>query len=132
LAGNFAICPPALSQLAAVAAFDAYDELDANVARYRANRDLLLRRLPEIGLDKIAPPDGAFYIYADVSRWTDDSLAWGAQLLADAGVAVAPGIDFDPADGGKFIRLCFAGDGADIDRAVDRLGDWLARQPRLS
>jgi aspartate/methionine/tyrosine aminotransferase len=132
LAGNFAICPPALSQLAAVAAFDAYDELDANVARYRANRDLLLRRLPEIGLDRIAPPDGAFYIYADVSRWTDDSLAWGAQLLADAGVAVAPGIDFDPADGGKFIRLCFAGDGADIDRAVDRLGDWLARQPRLS
>jgi aspartate/methionine/tyrosine aminotransferase len=129
LAGNFAICPPALSQLAAVAAFDAYDELDANVTRYRANRDLLLRRLPEIGIDKIAPPDGAFYIYADVARWTDDSLGWASRLLQEAGVAVAPGIDFDPRDGGKFIRLCFAGDGADIDRAVDRLGGWLARQP---
>jgi len=132
IAGNFAICPPALSQLAAVAAFGAYDELDANVARYRANRDLLLRRLPEIGLDKIAPPDGAFYIYADVSRWTDDSLSWVSGLLQDAGVAVAPGIDFDPLDGGRFIRLCFAGDGADIDRAVDRLGEWLARQPARS
>jgi aspartate/methionine/tyrosine aminotransferase len=132
LAGNFAICPPALSQLAAVAAFDAYDELDANVARYRANRDLLLRRLPEIGVDRIAPPDGAFYIYADVSRWTDDSLTWASRLLQEAGVAVAPGIDFDPVDGGKFVRLCFAGDGADIDRAVDRLGDWLARQPTRS
>jgi aspartate/methionine/tyrosine aminotransferase len=125
LAGNFAICPPTLSQLAAVAAFDAYAELDANVDRYRANRELLLRRLPEIGLDKLAPADGAFYVYADVSRWTDDAMAWTARLLDETGVAVAPGIDFDPVDGGKFIRFCFAGDGRDIARGVEELGKWL-------
>ncbi|MCW2496626.1 aminotransferase class I/II-fold pyridoxal phosphate-dependent enzyme [Jatrophihabitans sp.] len=125
LAGNFAICPPALSQLGAVAAFDAYDELDANVARYAANRELLLRRLPEIGLDRLAPADGGFYVYADVSRWTDDSMGWAARLLAETGVAVAPGVDFDPADGTRFIRMCFAGDIAAIDRGVDLLGGWL-------
>ena len=130
LAGNFAICPPALSQLAAVAAFDAYPELDANVARYAGNRDLLLRRLPEIGLTRLAPADGAFYIYADVSEWTTDAMGWAARLLDEAGVAVAPGLDFDPVDGGRFIRLCFAGDGPTIDRAVDKVGDWLAAQPR--
>ncbi|HJQ44667.1 MAG TPA: pyridoxal phosphate-dependent aminotransferase [Jatrophihabitantaceae bacterium] len=129
LAGNFTICPPALSQLAAVAAFDSYPELDANVARYAANRELLLRRLPDIGLDRLAPADGAFYIYADVSRWTSESMSWSARLLDEAGVAVAPGLDFDPIDGGKFIRMCFAGDGADIDRAVTLFGDWLSIQP---
>ncbi|MDT4945888.1 MAG: hypothetical protein QOH14_2621 [Pseudonocardiales bacterium] len=129
LAGNFAICPPALSQLAAVAAFDAYDELDANVQRYAANRAMLLDALPAIGLDRIAPPDGAFYIYADVSRWTSNSLAWAARLLAEAGVAVAPGVDFDPVDGGRFVRMCFAGDGGEIAQAVDLFGEWLERQP---
>jgi aspartate/methionine/tyrosine aminotransferase len=129
LAGNFMICPPALSQLAGVAAFEAYDELDANVARYAANRELLLRRLPQIGLDRLAPADGAFYAYADVSRWTDDSLTFAARALDECGVAVAPGLDFDPVDGGKFVRMCFAGDAADIDRGVTLLGDWLARQP---
>ncbi|MDT4892902.1 MAG: hypothetical protein QOE97_1937 [Pseudonocardiales bacterium] len=128
LAGNFTICPPALSQFAAIAAFTAHDELRANVARYRANRDLLLRRLPEIGLDRLAPADGAFYVYADVSRWTDDSLAWSARMLAEAGVAVAPGVDFDPVDGGKFIRMCFAGDGGQIEQGVQLMGEWLARQ----
>jgi aspartate/methionine/tyrosine aminotransferase len=131
LAGNFAICPPALSQLAAVAAFEAYDELDANVARYAANRDRLLRRLPEIGLDRLAPADGAFYVYADVSAWTSDSLTWARRLLDETGVGLAPGVDFDPVDGGKFVRMCFAGDGAEIERAVDVLGAWLAREPRL-
>ncbi len=129
LAGNFTICPPALSQLAAVAAFDAYDELDANVARYAANRARLLAQLPAIGLDRLAPADGAFYVYADVSRWTSDSLTWAARLLDETGVAVAPGIDFDPVAGGRFIRMCFAGDGAEIDRAVALLGGWLDRQP---
>lgn len=128
LAGNFAICPPALSQLAAVAAFDGYDELDANVARYAANRELMLQALPAIGLDRLAPADGAFYLYADVSRWTDDSLTWARRALDECGVAVAPGIDFDPVDGGRFIRMCFAGDGADIARAVDLFGAWLDRQ----
>jgi aspartate/methionine/tyrosine aminotransferase len=128
LAGNLALCPPTLAQHAAVAAFDAYAELDANVARYRANRDLLLERLPAIGLDRLAPADGAFYIYADVSRWTSDSLAWGARLLDETGVAVAPGIDFDTAEGGMFIRMSFAGDTAELEAAVGVLGDWLARQ----
>ncbi|MDQ6849991.1 MAG: aminotransferase class I/II-fold pyridoxal phosphate-dependent enzyme, partial [Actinomycetota bacterium] len=131
LAGNFAICPPALSQIAAVAAFDSYEELDANVERYAANRSLMLRRLPEIGLSRLAPADGAFYIYADVSRWTSDSLSFGARLLQETGVALAPGIDFDPIDGGKFIRMCFAGDGAEIAQAIDLLGVWLIRQPTL-
>jgi aspartate/methionine/tyrosine aminotransferase len=125
LAGNFTICPPALSQFAAIAAFTAHEELRANVTRYADNRALLLDALPSIGITKIAPPDGAFYIYADVSEWTDDSLAWSARLLAEAGVAVAPGVDFDPLDGGKFIRMCFAGDGAEIRRGVEILGEWL-------
>jgi aspartate/methionine/tyrosine aminotransferase len=129
LAGNFTICPPALSQLAAVAAFDAYDDLDANVARYARNRSRLLAQLPAIGLDRLAPADGAFYVYADVSRWTSDALAWSARLLDETGVAVAPGLDFDPVDGGRFIRMCFAGDGDEIDHAVALLGDWLAREP---
>lgn len=125
LAGNFTICPPALSQLGAVAAFDAYDELDANVARYADNRRRLLECLPGIGLDRLAPADGAFYVYADVSRWTDDSLTFAARLLDEAGVAVAPGVDFDPVEGGKFVRMCFAGDGDEIERAVRLIGAWL-------
>ncbi|MEP7019310.1 MAG: aminotransferase class I/II-fold pyridoxal phosphate-dependent enzyme [Pseudonocardiales bacterium] len=125
LAGNFTICPPALSQAAAVAAFDAYDELDGNVARYQVNRDLMLTRLPAMGVDKIAPPDGAFYIYADVSQWTHDSLGWCARLLAETGVAAAPGVDFDPVDGGHFIRMCFAGDTTEINSAMDALEGWL-------
>jgi aspartate/methionine/tyrosine aminotransferase len=128
LASNFALCPPTLAQYAAVRAFDAYAELDANVARYRANRDLLLERLPTIGLDRLAPADGAFYIYAEVSHWTADSLAFGARLLDETGVAVAPGIDFDPVDGGKFIRISFAGDSTEIAEAVEVLGEWLAKQ----
>jgi aspartate/methionine/tyrosine aminotransferase len=129
LAGNFTICPPALSQLAAVAAFDAYDELDANVARYAENRQRLLAQLRSIGVDRIAPSDGAFYVYADVSRWTDDSLSWAARLLDETGVALVPGLDFDPVDGGRFVRLCFAGDGDEIEQAIDRFGTWLAGQP---
>ena len=125
LASNFTLCPPTLPQHAAIAAFDAYAELDANVEHYRANREFLLARLPEVGLDRLAPADGAFYIYADVSKWTDDSLAFGARLLTETGVAVAPGIDFDPVDGGRHIRLSFAGDKAEIATAVDLLGEWL-------
>jgi aspartate/methionine/tyrosine aminotransferase len=126
LASNFTLCPPTLPQHAAVAAFDAYAELDANVEHYRANREFLLARLPAIGLDRLAPADGAFYVYADVSKWTDDSLAFGARLLTETGVAVAPGIDFDPVDGGRYIRLSFAGDAAEIATAVDLLGEWLS------
>lgn len=126
LAGNYAICPPALSQLAAVEAFQAHDELEANVARYATNRQLLLDGLPAAGLSKLAPADGAFYIYADVSEYTEDSLRWVRTLLADTGVALAPGIDFDPRNGHRFARLSFAGDTAEIATAIDVLGDYLA------
>ena len=126
LSGNYAICPPALSQLAAVSAFRAHDELEANVARYATNRRLLLEGLPAAGLKHLAPADGAFYIYADVSDFTDDSLSWVRTLLADTGVALAPGLDFDTARGNRFARLSFAGDTAEIVAAIDVLGDYLS------
>jgi aspartate/methionine/tyrosine aminotransferase len=130
LAGNLALCPPTLAQLAAVGAFEAYAELDANVARYRRNRDMMTTRLPAIGIDRIAPAEGAFYLYADVSRWTSDSLTFAMRLLDETGVALASGVDFDPVDGGRFIRMCFAGDHGEISRAIDLLGDWLAAERR--
>ncbi|MBB4687498.1 pyridoxal phosphate-dependent aminotransferase [Amycolatopsis jiangsuensis] len=127
LTGNFTICPPALSQHAAVAAFtpESYAEADAHVAHYRGNRDRLFAGLKSIGIDKLAPADGAFYAYADVSEYTTDSLSWCQRLLADTGVAIAPGIDFDPTDGGRFVRFSFAGTAADLDEGVRRLGAWL-------
>ncbi|PXY31471.1 pyridoxal phosphate-dependent aminotransferase [Prauserella muralis] len=127
LTGNFNICPPALAQQAAVAAFtpESYAELDGHVAHYRANRDLLLKGLAEIGLDRVAPVDGAFYAYVDVSAHTDDSLSWCQRLLADTGVAITPGIDFDPVEGGRFVRFSFAGDSGQLAEGVRRLGDWL-------
>ena len=125
LAGNFALCPPTLSQLAAVGAFDAYGELDANVANYAANRELMTARLPEIGITRFAPVDGAFYVYADVSDWTDDSLGLAPRLLEDTGVALTSGVDFDPVHGDRFIRMCFAGDHDEIATALELLGQWL-------
>lgn len=129
LTGNFTICPPALSQRAAVAAFsdESYAEADGHVARYRGNRDLLLSGLPDLGIDKIAPADGAFYVYADVSAFTDDSMAFCRRLLADTGLAIVPGIDFDPLDGDHFVRMSFAGSAADMTAALSRLGGWLDR-----
>jgi aspartate/methionine/tyrosine aminotransferase len=131
LAGNFALCPPTLSQLAGIGAFDSYAELDANVAQYVANRDLMVSRLPQIGIERFAPVDGAFYVYADVSSRTSDSLELTGRLLADTGVAVASGVDFDPRHGGQFIRMCFAGRPAELSDALDLLGGWLARQPLI-
>jgi aspartate/methionine/tyrosine aminotransferase len=127
LSGNFAICPPAIAQYAAVAAFEpeSYTELDGHVAHYRSNRDLLVTGLKQIGLDKVAPIDGAFYAYIDVSAYTTDSLSWCQRLLAETGVAIAPGIDFDPVDGGKFVRISFAGAEADVEEGVRRIGAWL-------
>lgn len=129
LTGNYNICAPALAQRAAVAAFtpESYVELDANVARYRTNRDVLLSGLAEIGLGKVAPVDGAFYAYVDVSEHTGDSLAWCRGLLDDTGVAITPGIDFDPVHGGGFVRLSFAGGPDELTEAVRRIGAWLGR-----
>lgn len=127
LTGNFSICPPTLPQLAAVAAFEpaALAEADGLVAEYTVNRELLLNGLAEIGLDRLAPADGAFYVYADISRYSTDSLDFCAKLLADTGVAIAPGVDFDTVNGGSFVRLSFAGAAADITAALQRMGPWL-------
>jgi aspartate/methionine/tyrosine aminotransferase len=129
LAGNFTICPPALAQRAALGAFEAssYAEADAHVARYAVNRELLLDGLTGLGITRLAPADGAFYVYADVSHLTADSMDLTYRLLAETGVAVAPGVDFDPVEGGRFIRLSFAGATEDVTEAVDRLAAWLPR-----
>ena len=123
LQGNLAICAPAVSQAAALAAFtaEAREELDGHVARYARNRELLLRRLPELGITSFAPPDGAFYAWCDVSHLTDDSRNWCAEVLDATGVALAPGIDFDTAQGHRMMRLSFCGDTAELDEALDRL-----------
>ncbi len=122
---SLAICAPTLSQRAALAAFDAGDELEANRAAYARNRAFLLDRLPRLGLDKFAPPDGAFYIYADVSRFTDDSVAFCRRMLHETGVATTPGLDFDPRRGGKTLRISYAGPEADMREGVARLEAWL-------
>jgi aspartate/methionine/tyrosine aminotransferase len=127
LTGNFSICPPTLPQLAAVAAFDAVSlaEADGLVGEYTVNRELLLNGLADIGLDRLAPADGAFYVYADISDYSTYSLDFCARLLADTGVAIAPGVDFDTVNGGSFVRLSFAGAAADITTALERMGPWL-------
>ncbi len=129
LTGNFTICPPALSQVAAVAAFtpQAIAEADARVRHYAVNRNLLLDGLRSIGLDRLAPTDGAFYVYADVSDFTTDSLSFCSKLLADTGIAIAPGIDFDTVHGGSFVRLSFAGPTSDIEEALRRIEPWLQK-----
>ncbi len=128
LTGNFTICPPVLSQLAAIAAFtpEAIAESDGHLKHYGANRELLLNGLRDIGIHRLAPTDGAFYVYADVGELTGDSLSFCEKLLADTGVAIAPGIDFDPDRGGSYVRLSFAGPTSDINEAVARFRFWLA------
>jgi aspartate/methionine/tyrosine aminotransferase len=107
-------------------------ELEGHVETYRTNRALLLQALPALGLGSIAPPDGAFYLYADVGHLTDDSLAFCERLLRDTGVAAAPGVDFDPVDGRRFIRFSFAVSTAEVREAIERLTPWFAAQPRLA
>lgn len=127
LTGNFTICPPALAQHAAVAAFspESVTEAEGLLAHYADNRRLLLDGLRDIGIDRLAPADGAFYVYADVSRYTEESLSFCSKLLADTGVAIAPGIDFDTVYGGSYVRFSFAGPTADITEALRRIGAWL-------
>lgn len=136
LLGNLNLCPPAVSQHAALAAFgaDAHAELAGHVERYRENRDLLLQRLPELGITRWAPADGAFYLWCDVGHLTRDSAGWCRQVLAETGVALTPGIDFAPArptrppaaDGRSFVRLSFAGSTGEVAEALDRLSGHLA------
>jgi len=122
--GALFLTAPSLAQHAALVAMDSRDELEGHLATYRRNRELLLEALPALGLEKIAPPDGAFYIWADVGRLTDDSLSFCKQLLQDTGVATAPGIDFDPVDGRRYIRMSFAVSTLEIEEAIRRLVPW--------
>jgi aspartate/methionine/tyrosine aminotransferase len=124
LAQNLFISPPALSQHAAIAAFDCRDELDANVARYARNRALLLEELPKAGFERFAPADGAFYLYADIADLTNDSAAFCRRMLREIGVACTPGLDFDPGRGHASLRISFAGATETMDEAVRRLKAW--------
>ncbi|WP_299626870.1 aminotransferase class I/II-fold pyridoxal phosphate-dependent enzyme [uncultured Tateyamaria sp.] len=128
IAQNMFICPSHASQVVALAAMDADDELQANMDVYRANRALMLEGLPRAGFDQIAPPDGAFYVYADVSELTDDSRAFAAEILDKAGVAVTPGLDFDPVRGHQTLRFSYARSTEDIAEGLRRLADFMARR----
>ncbi len=121
------ISAPDLSQRAALAAFDATEELEAIKAGYAANRMLLLERLPAMGFDEFFPVDGAFYVYASTRRFSNDSAAFAQAMLQEAGIAATPGLDFDRARGDGYIRFSFAGAEAEIAEAVDRLEGWLKR-----
>jgi len=127
LAQNFYISPPALSQVAAIPVFGCRAELDGHVGRYRANRDLLIGALGAAGLTRFAPAEGAFYLYVDVSSLTRDSEEFCRRLLAETGVAVTPGLDFDPVDGGGWVRLSFAGTTESVAEAARRLKAWVQR-----
>jgi aspartate/methionine/tyrosine aminotransferase len=124
--GALYLTAPSLAQHAALVAMDCREELDGHLDTYRRNRQLLLDALPALGLGEIAPPDGAFYIWANIAHLTDDSLAFCKQLLADTGVATAPGIDFDPVDGRHFIRMSFAVSTPEVEDAIRRMIPWFA------
>ncbi len=128
LHGNLAISVPTLAQIAAEAAFDGREEMEAVKHGYEENRRILTEGLPRAGLDQFLPVDGAFYLYANIARFSDDSLDFAKRMLNEAGVAATPGIDFDPIDGRHFIRFCYAGSAAEMREAVERIGTWLDRQ----
>lgn len=125
LAQNMFVSNSALAQLAALKAFDCIDELDANVARYARNRELLMNELPAAGFDRLAPADGAFYLFADVRGLTNDSTEFCQRMLVETGVAATPGIDFDAERGAGYLRFCFAGATEDMADAARRLREWL-------
>ena len=130
--GNLFLTPPSLSQHAGLVALDCREELDGHIRTYARNRDLLLAALPAMGLARIAPPDGAFYVYADVGHLTGDSMAFCTQLLQDTGVATAPGIDFDPVDGHRFMRFSFAVSTTLVEEAITRMVPWFQAQKILA
>jgi aspartate/methionine/tyrosine aminotransferase len=124
LAQNLYISPPTVAQVAALGAFDGIDELEANKRIYAENRELLLAQLPAMGLGRILPADGAFYLYVDVGEFTSDSQEFARQMLADIGIAATPGVDFDPERGRRYVRFCYAGATADMTEAARRLRTW--------
>lgn len=123
--GNMFLSAPSLSQHAALVALDSREELERHVAVYAQNRALLLQALPKMGLNAIAPPDGAFYIYADIGHLTNDSFQFCKDMLRETGVAIAPGIDFDPVDGHRFMRMSFAVSTPQIEVAIERMASWI-------
>jgi aspartate/methionine/tyrosine aminotransferase len=125
---NLAISVPTLAQIGAQAAFDGRAEMETVKHGYEENRRILIEGLPRAGLDKFLPVDGAFYLYADVSRFCDDSFVFAKSMLEEAGVAATPGVDFDPLEGRHFIRFCYAGSAAEMHEAVERIGGWLVRR----
>jgi aspartate/methionine/tyrosine aminotransferase len=127
LQGNLAISVPTLSQVAAEAAFDGKAEMEEVKHGYELNRRILTEGLPQAGLDRFLPVDGAFYLYANIARFSDDSLDFAKRMLDEAGVAATPGIDFDPIDGRRFLRFCYAGSAAEMHEAVERIGNWLKK-----
>ena len=122
--GALFLTPPSLAQHAGLVAMESHEELDGHLETYRANRALVLQALPALGLRRIAPPDGAFYIYADIGGLTNDSLGFCERLLRETGVATAPGVDFDPVDGGRFLRFSFAVSTPEVEEALRRLSPW--------
>jgi aspartate/methionine/tyrosine aminotransferase len=127
LSQNLFISAPYLSQVAALAAMDATDELEAYKAAYATNRVILSEALPRLGFDEVLPMDGAFYAYCSVARFSNDSVEFSRRLLADTGIAATPGLDFDPARGGRYLRFSYAGTEADMRQTVERLARWLPR-----
>ena len=128
LAQNMFICASHAAQVVALAALDCVDELEGNRATYAENRRLMLEGLPRAGFTRIAPPDGAFYIYADVGEFTGDSVAFAAEVLQEAGVAVTPGVDFDPVRGGRWFRFSYARATADIVEGLARLEMYMGQR----
>ncbi|MEM0946651.1 MAG: aminotransferase class I/II-fold pyridoxal phosphate-dependent enzyme [Pseudomonadota bacterium] len=128
LSQNMFICAPHAAQVAALAAMDCEEELQANLSVYATNRRIMSDGLPKAGFGNVAPPDGAFYVYADVSDFTDDSLAFSRELLDGPGLAVTPGLDFDPVRGARTLRFSYACATADISEGLERLRDYMARR----
>lgn len=125
VAQSLYISAPELSQIAAEAALGAGAELDVYRASYGRNRDFLMRHLPEIGFRIASPMDGAFYAYVDVSRFTNDSMVFARKMLAEINVAATPGLDFDPVEGHRAMRISYAGSNAEIEEATERMAAWL-------
>lgn len=125
--GNLFLTPPVIAQRAGLVAFDCGEELDGHVRTYARNRALMIEALPALGLGTVAPPDGAFYLYADIGHLTDDSLAFCERLLRETGVCTAPGLDFDPQDGARFIRFSFAVSTPLVAEAIERMIPWFAQ-----
>jgi aspartate/methionine/tyrosine aminotransferase len=128
IAQNMFICAPHASQVAALAAMECHDELQANLEVYETNRRLMIEGLPQAGFTSFAPPDGAFYVYADVSDLTQDSRAFAAEILEQAGVAVTPGLDFDPVRGATTLRFSYARATEDIREGLARLKQFMAQR----